>query len=185
MVRVNLIGKKRKQKRNQNWIFVGLIAMYSAFVLYFVIESLYVVISLSSLNNSLANVEQDTQTVSRQMLSNNEFLSKFVLSKFILTKIQTLNKNKFRYKDYLDQIAGMLPPNADLKNVDFSVPGWISVLISAQDLKTLKQLEDLLSNSNQLNSTMFSSVFSENVSKDKTGVYNMKLQFELRKNGGK
>lgn len=184
MDKVNLIGKRRRSTAGKNWLKIGLYVFLGGFVTYFLGTVIYVVTQISSLNTQLADVEQQTKTVSSQILSNNELLNQYVLSKFILLKIENLNKNRFRYKDYLDEIAGLMPTNSELKNVDFSVPGWVSVLISAQDLRTLRLLETSLTDVAALNRSMFSSVYSEGVSKDKTGNWNLKLQFEIRKNGG-
>jgi hypothetical protein len=78
-----------------------------------------------------------------------------------------------------------MPPNADLKNVDFSVPGWVSVSVVVPNVKTLGSLEKSLVDEPVLSKSLFTSVFSESAIKDKLGIYSVKLQFEIRKNGGK
>ena len=72
-----------------------------------------------------------------------------------------------------------------LKNVDFSSKGWISVAISIEGMRPLRALEQNLSGTEKLSSSAFRSVFVESVSRDKIGVYNAKLQFEIMRNGGK
>ena len=185
MVKVNLIGKKRRETRGKNWMFFGVIALYCGFLAYFFGSVIYTVYRLTSVNAELAAVEQESQAVSAEILKNNALLNRYVLSKFILEKIQSVNSTKFRYKDYLDQISSLMPPNAELKNVDFSVPGWVSVSVVVSNIKTLSLLEKSLVDEQILNKSLFSSVFSESALKDKLGIYSVKLQFEIRKNGGK
>lgn len=183
MVKVNLIGKKRREAKGRNWVIFAGLAVYIGFVVYFFGSVVFVVYRLSVLNSQLATVENETRDVSGQMIANNDLLNKYVLSKFILGKIESINKTKFHYKDYLDQIANLMPSTVTLKNVDFSVTGWVSVLVTAQDIGSLKALERSITDSTALNKSVFSSVFSENVSKTKSGGFDMKLQFEIRKNG--
>jgi len=119
------------------------------------------------------------------MLKNNAELNRFVLSKFVIGKIQNLNNNRFRYKDYLDEISGLMPAGTLLKNVDFSKAGWVAVLVSAKDLQTLRLLEISMNDKDSMNTNLFSSVYTENVTRDSLGGYGMKLQFEAKKNAGK
>lgn len=185
MLKVNLIGKRKREKRNRSWITWTALGVYASFILYFFGSVLYVVIRITTLNSQLQRVDQDTQLISREILSNNELISKFVLSKFILGKIDNLNANKFRYKDYLDQVANMMPPDISLINVDFSIPGWISVMATGDSVGSLKSFERIVRNQDVLRNTVFASVFTENVTKSSAGIYSLKLQFEIKKNGRK
>jgi hypothetical protein len=182
MPRINLIGKKRRESRSKNIIVYVAVFVYCVFVAYFFASAGVVVYRFVSLNSKLASVEQETQLISAQMLKNDEILSKYVLSKFILGKIQTLNKNKFRYKDYLDQISSFMPSDIAIRNVDFSVHGWVSVSVVAPNIRSLGAVELSLTDQTIVTRGMFSSVFIESVAKDKSGAYILKLQIEIKRN---
>ncbi len=184
MVNVNLIGKKKRATKGRNWIVLSSIVIFSLFVLYFLSASLYVVIKLYLTNNEQVAIDRETESISREITSNNELLGGFVLSKFILGKMQSLNKEKFPYKDYLDQLVSFVPAGAVLKNVDFSNKGWVAVVVSLPGVSSLKILEDSLTDTNLLSASSFKSVFAENVAKEKVGIYTVKLQFEIKKDGG-
>ncbi len=184
MVNINLIGKKRRAAKGRNWIVLSSIIVFSLFVLYFLSASIYVVVKLYLISNEQTAIDRETESISREMTSNNELLGGFVLSKFILGKMQSLNKEKFPYKEYLDQLVSFVPSGAVLKNVDFSNKGWVAVVVTLPGVSSLKILEESLSDTNLLSASSFVNVFSESITKEKTGIYTAKLQFELKKNGG-
>lgn len=184
MVKINLIGKKRRESKNRSWIFVVAITAYVACLIYFFGSVVFVVYRLNVLNSQLAKVNQETQLVSSEMLANNQMLSRFVLSKFVLDKIKSLSDSRFKYKDYLDEVVKIMPVGVTIKSVDFAVKGWVVVNVSAENLEAIRLLENTTTDTALLNQGLFSAIFSENVSLEKTGEYNEKLQFEIRKNGG-
>lgn len=184
MIKVNLISKKRKAYTGRNWTKIVTFSLFGLFSAYFVGATMYVVISTIILNNKLKNVEGESASISSAMLSNNERLSRFVLTKLIVTEFEKINKNKFRYKDYLDQIALLLPPNATLAGIDFKQAGWISLTVTADDIFAQQALEKVLLNTDMWKeSKFFSGAFIEEVAKDKSGAYNTSLQLELKGNG--
>lgn len=185
MVQVNLIGKKRKDKFGKSWVVILVLSLFVSFVLYFLGSAVYVVTKLSFLNSEIKKVDEESVLISGQISSNKESLTKFVLSKFTLDRIALLKKERFRYKEYLDQITKFIPISAVLTNVDFATKGWIAVSVSLPGLNPLRELENNLTTTNRLSQTEFVSVFSESVSRDKSGAYNMKLHFEIKPNGGK
>jgi hypothetical protein len=185
MVQVNLIGKKRREKAGKNWIMISLIAGFSALTLYFLGSTLYVVIRLYQLNAEIDKVDNEVKVLSAEILANKDSLSKFVLSKFTLDRVASLKKERFRYKDYLDQISKLVPTNSVLTNVDFTTKGWVAVSVSLPGAGSLKEIESNLTNSNKLAESEFISVFSELIAVDKAGIYNAKLHFEIKPNGGK
>jgi hypothetical protein len=134
--------------------------------------------------NKINNIEKESVSISSTMLKNNEKLSRFVLTKLILTQIQNVNKTRFHYKDYLDQISLLLPTGTTLTRVDFEVKGWISLSISASDVFAMQSLENVLLDSNiWKNNKYFSGAYIEGVNKDKNGLYTTLLQLELKNNG--
>jgi hypothetical protein len=183
MIKVNLIGKKRRTAKKGNWLFILTALLFGGFVIYFLSVTVYVVFSLYSLNSQITSTDREAETISREILGNDALLKRYVLSKFILGRIETINRDKFHYKDYLDQIAGLLPEGLTLRNVDFSNKGWVAVSVSAPNAPSLALFENIINDSDLLSRSVFSSVYTESVAKDRTGAYSIKLQFELRKNG--
>jgi hypothetical protein len=185
MVKINLIGKKRRESKSKNWILISILVPFVVFVLYFLTISIYVVAKLYLVKAEMARVNREAETISKAMTANDENLKKFILSKFILGKIEALNKEKFPYRDYLNQLVGFMPAGVVLNNVDFSDKSWISVSASIPGVNPLKTLEELLSSVDKGSSSAFGDIFSEGISRDTSGLYNAKLQFGIKKNGGK
>lgn len=185
MVQVNLIGKKRRQSKGKSSLLTIGIIVYGLILIYFFGSAIYSVYRVTSLNIQLSSIEKETRSVSDEILKNNTELNRFVLSKFVIGKIQSLNNSRFRYKDYLDEISGLMPAGTLLKNVDFGKPGWVSVLFYAKDLQTLRLLEISIGDKDSINTNLFSSVYTESVTRDLSGAYSVKLQFEAKKNVGK
>lgn len=183
MIKVNLVGKKRIAAKGRNWFIYSAIGLFIAFCIYFLYSTLFVVIKLTQLKNQLTSVEAQTETVSKEMTANDQLLKGYVLSKFILGRIDTLNKQKFPYLLYLDQLVGLMPQDVTMRNVDFTNAGWVAVSTSIPGVASLGALERNLTNANLLSQTAFSSIFTESVSKEISGFYIAKLQFEINKNG--
>lgn len=184
MIKVNLISKKSRAYSGKNWTKIVSFSSFGLFSLYFIGVTLYVLISLFLTSNKIKKIDVESQEISSVMLKNNERLSRFVLTKLILTEIQNINKNKFNYKEYLDQITLLLPSNTKLNGIDFKVKGWLSLSINATDVISFQALEKVLLNKNTWkDSKLFSGAYIESVSKDKSGSYNTKLQIELKGNG--
>lgn len=133
----------------------------------------------------MARVDRETETISKEMMANDENLKRFILAKFILGKIKVINDEKFPYRDYLNQLVGLMPTGVVLNNVDFTDKGWISVSVLISGMSPLKSFEELLSNADKVSSSAFGEIFSEGISRDNFGLYNAKLQFGIKKNDGK
>lgn len=184
MIKVNLISKKRRAYVGKNWTKIVTYSLFGLLILYFLGATLYVVISSMTLKNKLTSIEKESLSISSAMLSNNEKLSRFVLTKMILSEYEKINKNKFRYKDYLDQITLLLPSGANLTGIDFKKQGWVSLTISTNDIFAMKSLESvLLSEKTWKDSKYFSGAYIEDLSKDGSGAYSTRLQIELKVNG--
>ncbi|HSV94776.1 MAG TPA: hypothetical protein VLH94_02255 [Spirochaetia bacterium] len=184
MIKLNLISKKRRAYSGRNWTKIISFSLFGLFVAYFVGVTLYVVISLGVLNRKVISIDKESIDISNVMLNNNDKLSRFVLTKLILTQIENINKTRFHYKDYLDQISLLLPQNVVLSKVDFKTKGWISVAISADDVFSFQALEkSILEKDVWSKSLYFSGAYIEGVSKDKNGSYTVNMQLELKENG--
>jgi len=185
MIKINLIGKKFQSYKAQNWTKVIVLVLFGLFGLYFIVETAYVVISMSIIKRNLVTVNNESVAISKVMLENNEKLSRFVLTKLTLAKISEVNKNKFHYKDYLDQVSLLLPDGSILTSVGFVSKGWVSISVNSFDLKSFGLLEKSLMNSNTWEGNKyFSSAYIENVSRGESGDYFTRLQLELRNLNG-
>jgi hypothetical protein len=184
MIKVNLISKKRKAYSGRNWTKIVTFSLFGLVSLYFIGVSIYVVISMSLLNNKVKSIDKESVNISSSMLNNNEKLSRFVLTKMILGQIQNINKTRFHYKDYLDQVTSLLPQNTFLTSVDFKVKGWISLSINANNIFSFQALERVILDKNSWkNSQYFNGAYIEGVTKNKDDSYTTRLQLELKVNG--
>jgi len=185
MIKVNLISKKSRAYKGRNWTRTIVWALFGLVVSYFVGVTLYVVISLSVMNAKIKRINEQSSSISSVMLANNEKLSRFVLTKLILSKIEGIDKERFHYKDYLDQVSLLLPNGSLLSSVGFTTKGWIAVTVNSDNINSFKLLEETLMNKNTwVDNKFFSGAYIEKVSKDKSGAYSTSLQFQLNKING-
>lgn len=161
---------------------VSMAVTFGGLFLFFLVFSAYVTIATYSLNRKISLVSADSIQVSTEIRQNNEGVNKFVLSKNILEYLATINDGKFHYKKYMDEIVAVLPPSVELRNVDFQTKGWVAVSVFIPNTSFLKDFEDRIKDKTIFDQTVFSSVFSEGINRDKSGGYVIKLQFELKKN---
>lgn len=185
MIQINLVGKRKRTAKGRSWFMLGLAAVFVLFSLYFVGSSIYVVIKLSMVNSEAARVNRETEEVSKQIASNSENLSNFVLSKYILGKVVEVNQQKFPYREYLNQVIALMPQDAILKNVDFSIRGWVAVAAEVSTMAGFDELENSLTSEAKLGETPFAAIFAEGINKNQDGFYDAKLQLQLKANGGK
>lgn len=181
-IEINLLGKKRKKNSNKvlsSWVFVGFLSIFS---LYFFGTSIYVVYQYYRLNNRLSDINLEMVSLSDQIRSKNTLVTKYVLVKGILDNFENLQKSKFQYKEYMDQLVGIFPRDSVLKNVDFSTKGWVIISLQISDYATFEQFEEKLSVDTSLPEILFDSIYVESVSRDKEGKYTIKLRFAIKKN---
>lgn len=181
-VKINLISKRSKGSRNTGLVFRVLSYLFIIIFLAFLASVMYVLIKIYSLNNELKKVNLETIAVSGEIRANNENVNKYVLSKGILDYITLLEKSKFDYKKYLDEIVAIVPKDSVLRNVDFTVKGWVAATVFLPNISALKNFEERVMDSTIIEQTVFSTIFSEGIFFEKTGGYSIKLQLELRKN---
>lgn len=181
-VKVNLISKSRKSTKSKSFVVNAFIFSFITIVVLFLSSVFYVTYRIYSLKKQINLVSLETVGISSDIRSNNESVNQFVLSKGVLDYISEIDKGKFHYKKYMDEIVAVLPTNLILRGVDFQTKGWVSVTVFIPDLSSLKNFEDRITDKTILDQTVFTSVFSEGFTKDKTGGYIIKLQFELKKN---
>ncbi len=182
MIKVNLISKRSRAYKGKNWTRIVILSLFGLIGLYFIGVTLYLVIAMVITSSNIKKTNAEATSISSVMLANNEKLSRFLLTKSILSKITSLEKEKFHYKDYLDQISLLLPEGSLLNTVDFANKGWISLSVISDDLASLAFLEKALQNpSNWTGNKFFSGAYIESVSRSKTNSYITRLQLELKK----
>ncbi len=181
--RVNLAGRKKYVAKTRYivvrgfWIVFGIVFVTFLFFTGFALYKTY------NLKRQIDSVNAQSVVISNEIRANNEAVNNFVLSKGILDQVEKVNLGKFEYKRYMDEIVAVLPLSAVLRNVDFQNKGWVSVSAYIPDLATAYEFEERIMDKTIIDQTVFASVFSEGVTRDKSGGYVIKLQFELRKNG--
>lgn len=185
MIKVDLISKRRKESKGKNWTKLIGYALLILCSVGFVGATLYVIISMAVLNNQINNVETESKKISSDMLKNSEKINRFVLTKLVLTEIQDINKDRFRYKNYLDEAQRMLPSSVSLTAVDFAVKGWLSISVSCPDYFSFREVESVLLNRETwANNPYFANAYIDSINRDKAGTYVYRLKFELKKING-
>ena len=182
-VRVNLAGRRKQVTRTKEVVVKGFWIFFGTFVLAFLSYFGFALYKTFSLRSQISQVNAQAVLISNQIRQNNEVVNQFVLAKGILDQVETVNASKFSYKRYMDEIVAILPAGAALRNVDFQNKGWVSVSVFAPDVTTLKDTEERIADQTIIDQTVFSSIFSEETTRDKNGGFVIKMQFEIKKNG--
>ncbi len=180
--RLNLISKRRKIGKGKNVIVRSFQLLFLVVFISFLSVSGYVTYRIFSLNNQLEVINQEALSVSAEIRQNDANVNKFVLAQGILDYIESIDSGRFEYKRYLDEIVSILPLTLDLRAVDFQTKGWVSASVFIPDLSSMRSFEERITDTSIIDQTVFSSVFSESIIKEKTGGYVVRLQFELKKN---
>lgn len=182
MIKINLVSKKSRSYKSRDWTKTIILLIFGSFGIYFLGVTLYVIITMSSISTKISKVKAESAAISAEMLRNNDKLSRFVLTKLILTKITEINKQKFHYKDYLDQISLLLPAGSTLTSVGFATKGWIDVSIVSDDIVSFESLEKSLLNKNTWDGIKyFSGAYIDGVTNNRSGAYSSRLHLELKK----
>lgn len=180
---INLLNKKKRSNRDTRAFLIVYGILMGVLGIYFLGSVIYVVYGFYQVNQKTTAVNQEATTVSQLIRSKNETVTKYVLAKSILDYYDSLQQSKFQYKDYLDQIVQILPPEVILTNVDFANKGWVAISVQLPGITSLEMFEQKFTDSGILTNTMFESVFVEGATRDKEGKYLIKMQFALKKNG--
>jgi len=181
-LKINLVDKSRKRNKSKS----VLVAVFSwVFLIVFVLflgSVFFVTYKIFALKGKINKVSAEAINISSEIRENSEVVNKYVLTKSILDYVSNLENEKFDYKRYLDEVVAILPPGLILRNVDFQTKGWLSVGVFVPDLSSLKGFEERIYDKSIIDQTMFDTIFSEGIVKERTGGYIIKLQFELKKN---
>ncbi len=183
ITRVNLAGRKKFVAKTRLVVVQTFWIVFGLFILAFLSFTGYALFKTYSLRSAIDSLNSQSILISNDIRSNNETVNEFVLSKGILDQIEITNSGKFQYKRYMDEIVSILPINVVLRNVDFENKGWVVVSAFAPDLASVRATEERITDKTIIDQTVFSSIFSEGISRDRSGGYIIKFQFELKKNG--
>lgn len=182
-LKINLISKRRKSSKSRGLVFKLMMVAFGLICLAFLAVTAFVVFRMYSLNKQIDKISAEAVDLSSRIRTNNEAVNNFVLAKGILDYIYEVDKEKFTYKKYLDEIVLILPANVLLRNVDFQVKGWVSAVVSIPTMADLSNFESRITDPSIIEQTVFNSIWSESVTRESSGSYLVKLQFELKKNG--
>ncbi len=146
MVKVNLLSKKRQSKKNKSIVVYAGLGAFGLFALYFVVQLSIVVFGLISVNQKISKAKKDTESVSAQILKDNDNLNRFILSKFILSEVLKQRAKQFDYITYLSKISAMVPIGSELSGIDFQTKGFAMVKILSEDSNSYKTMEAAFKN---------------------------------------
>lgn len=181
--RINLAGRRKYVAKTK---FIVVRSFWVVFILIFIVFlsfAGYALFKTYNLRSAIESISGQSVIISNQIRSNNDAVNDFVLAKGILEQVEKVNAGKFAYKRYMDEIVSILPAAVVLRNVDFQNKGWVSVSAFVPDLVTVRGLEERITDKTIIDQTVFTSIFSEGLTRDKSGGYVIKFQFELKKNG--
>ena len=183
MVKVNLLskGKGIKKKRNVFALVSGV--LFGLVALYFLAQVVTVVVRYIVVNRKLAQVKRETESVSAQLLRNNEVLSRFILTKFILNEILDLRAKQFDYAAYLKQAQSLIPEGNQIARVDFQTVGFVDLTVLSNTSNDFAALERVL-RGKDWTGTDFKSAAIGSVSRSDEGVYRTDLLFGIRRTNG-
>lgn len=181
--RINLAGRRKYVAKTKLVVVLGFWIVFGLLFFAFLSFTGYALFKTYKLRSEIESVNSQSVIISNDIRANNEAVNDFVLSKGILDQVEKINSGKFAYKRYMDEIVAVLPLNVVLRNVDFQNKGWVVVSAYIPDLATVRLLEERVTDKTIIDQTVFTSVFSEGLTRDKSGGYVIKFQFELKKNG--
>ncbi len=181
--RINLAGRRKYVARTKLVVSRSFWAILGVIFISFLSYTGYVLYKTYTLRANIEKINNEAVLLSGDIRSNNSVVNEYVLSKGILDQVEKINSGKFAYKRYMDEIVAVLPLNVILRNVDFQNKGWVAVSAFIPDLVTARNLEERIADKTIIDQTVFSSVFSEGVLREKGGGFVIKFQFELKKNG--
>ncbi|OGD84004.1 hypothetical protein A2572_00550 [Candidatus Collierbacteria bacterium RIFOXYD1_FULL_40_9] len=181
--RVNLAGRRKYIAKAKTVVIQSFWIVFGLMFITFMAFTGFALYKTYSLRTQIESVNERSVIISNEIRSNNEVVNEFVLSKGILDQVEKINSGKFAYKRYMDEIVSIMPSSVVLRNVDFQNKGWVAVSAFVPDLTTVRDLESRITDKTIIDQTVFSSIFSEGLTRDKTGGYVIKFQFELKKNG--
>ncbi len=182
-IKVNLINKRTRTYGNKNLVFRILISLFVGIFVLFLGSVGFVTYKIYSLNDQIKKANLEVVNLSSEIRANNEVVNRYVLTKGILDYLEKIDGSKFQYKKYMDEVVAILPENVTLRGVDFANKGWVTAVIVLPDLSTLREFESRITDQTIIDQTVFGSVFSEGIVKDRLNGYVIKLEFELKKNG--
>lgn len=181
--RVNLAGRRKYVAKTRDLVIKSFWVAYGVIFVIFLAYTAYALFKTFNLKSKIELVNTESLAISNDIRSNNEVVDDYVLSKGILDQVEKINLGKFAYKRYMDEIVAIFPGTVVLRNVDFQNKGWVAVSAFVPDLVSVRALEQRIADKTIIDQTVFLSIFSEGLTRDKTGGYIIKFQFELKKNG--
>ena len=183
MVQVNLLSKKKGIRKQRNIFSIVGIGVFWLFSIFFFVQIVMLVIRYISVNQKLTAIKEETETISTQMLKDNERLNQFILTKFILGEILTLRSKQFDYAAYLEQAQAYIPAGSEISGVDFQTVGFVNIRVMSRSSNQVALLEKSLKDAD-LSASSFDRVVIKSVIKS-DAVYRTDLLFGIKKNGDK
>ena len=183
MVQVNLLSKKKGIRKQRNIFSIVGIGVFGLFSIFFLVQIVMLVIRYISVNQKLTAIKEETETISTQVLKDNERLNQFILTKFILGEILTLRSKQFDYAAYLEQAQAYIPAGSEISGVDFQTVGFVNIRVMSRSSNQVALLEKSLKDAD-LSASSFDRVVIKSVIKS-DAVYRTDLLFGIKKNGDK
>lgn len=104
----------------------------------------------------------------------------YIAVKRIIDMVDQIQGNRFKYRDFLNVIYGLLPSGAKLSSVDFGKPGVVIVGVRLQTLNDYDVLLMNIDNGGSDNNFLFSAVAQPTLQMDKLGQYLVALELKIK-----
>lgn len=160
-------------KRINRMIVFGSVGVFALTILYMVPQFVYLGFRQTSLTKSLADLQA---TYNRRSAD----VAEYYLVKKIVSATNDLQAKRFKYKEFLNGLATLLPPKAVLSAVDFGSKG---VIVATVRLTSLDDYDVILKNINdgQINKDfLFSQVAVKSLSREQAGSYTVILELKVK-----
>ncbi len=165
--------KAQTVRRINAAILFGSIGIFALTILYMMTQFIYLGYRQDTLAKSLASLQATYNSRSRDV-------AEYYMVKKIVAATNDLQAKRFKYKDFLNSLANLLPSRAVLSAVDFGSKG---VVVATIRLTSLDDYETLMRNIDGVVSdkgSLFMEVAQKSLSRGKTGSYTVILELIIK-----
>jgi hypothetical protein len=175
IIRQNALKYRRAQRIRliNSLVTFGSLALFGLAVLW--VSGQYVYYAFRS-NSLTTEVNQLKSLYSGRA----DVVASYLAVKQIISRVTEIQTKRFKYREFLDEVFKLIPPNATLSEVSFGVKGVILVSIR---LPSLNDYDTLMANLNTASAEpdfLFGSVAEKGLSREKAGGYLVTMELTIK-----
>lgn len=180
MLKVDLYSSKRRGKKHLGYANIVFLVLLAGFMAYFLYEFGSVFIGILQKNSRLSEIKAESETISAQILKENEKLNRYVVAKFVMSELVRIRKGQYKYKANLDKIVSLLPTGTQLDEISFTDKSAIEVKATSSNDLTYRYFEENLNDKQKINELGFDGVFLVESTRTDKGSYQSRLIFSVK-----